>query len=228
MQRNTWLMQLHTAPVCVALLCMGLLLYGTVGGETVTLDFETAEVGHLPAGFSVALTGRGTPGAWRILDDPTAPSGGKVLAQTSTEKTSYRFPLCVYDQLTPTDVTVSIRFKAVTGTVDQAAGLVARFKDQDNYYIVRANALEHNVRLYKVERGDRKQFAGVDVKIPSGQWQRLTLEVKGIHFKVLLNDALLFEADDPTFRNAGKVGLWTKADSVTYFDDLTIVDVDAR
>jgi hypothetical protein len=146
----------------------------------------------------------------------------------STDKTSYRFPLCVYDQLTTTDVTVSVRFKAVAGTVDQAAGLVARFKDQDNYYMVRANALEHNVRLYKVERGDRKQFAGVDVTVPSGQWQRLTLEVRGAHFKVLLNDALLFEADDPTFRNAGKVGLWTKADSVTYFDDLSIVSHDQR
>lgn len=228
MQRNAWLMQLHTAPVCVVLLCMGLLLHGTVGGETMTLDFETAEVGHVPAGFSPALTGRGTPGAWRILDDPTAPSGRKVLGQMSTDKTSYRFPLCVYDQLTTTDVTVSVRFKAVAGTVDQAAGLVARFKDQDNYYMVRANALEHNVRLYKVERGDRKQFAGVDVTVPSGQWQRLTLEVRGAHFKVLLNDALLFEADDPTFRNAGKVGLWTKADSVTYFDDLSIVSHDQR
>jgi hypothetical protein len=221
-------MQLHIASVCVVLLCIGLLLSGTVGGETVTLDFETAEVGRLPAGFSPALTGRGDPGAWRILDDPTAPSGGKVLAQTSTAKTSYRFPLCVYDQLTATDVTVSVRFKAVTGTVDQAAGLVARFKDKDNYYIVRANALEHNVRLYKVERGDRKQFAGVDVKVPSGRWQRLTLDVKGTHFKVLLNDTLLFEADDTTFRDAGKVGLWTKADSVSYFDDLTIASTDAR
>lgn len=226
--RNTCLMQLHIASVCTVLLCIGLLLSGTVGGETVKLDFETAEVGRLPAGFSPALTGRGDPGAWRILDDPTAPSGGKVLAQTSTAKTSYRFPLCVYDQLTATDVTVSVRFKAVTGTVDQAAGLVARFKDKDNYYIVRANALEHNVRLYKVERGDRKQFAGVDVKVPSGQWQRLTLDVKGTHFKVLLNDTLLFEADDTTFRDAGKVGLWTKADSVSYFDDLTIASTDAR
>jgi hypothetical protein len=151
-----------------------------------------------------------------------------VLAQTSTDKTSYRFPLCVYDPLIATDITVSVRFKAVDGTVDQAAGLVARFKDKDNYYIVRANALENNIRLYKVERGDRKQFAGANVKVLSGQWQRLTLEVKGSHFQVLLNDTLLFEADDPTFRDAGKVGLWTKADSVTYFDDLTIMSHDTR
>jgi 3-keto-disaccharide hydrolase len=216
------------------LLCVGLLLGGTPGGQTAPLaheqrlDFETAAVGRLPAGFTTALTGRGSPGAWHIVEDPVAPSGGKVLAQTSADKTSYRFPLCVYDPLSATDVTVSVRFKTIAGTVDQAAGLIVRFKDPDNYYIVRANALENNVRLYIVKRGRRKQFAGVDTKIPGGQWQRLTLEVTGTHFRVFLNDLLLFEADDPTFRDAGKVGLWTKADSVTYFDDLTIARSDAH
>ena len=213
------------------LLCVGLLCCGVAAGETVTLDFDTfdtAAVGSLPPGFSTALTGRGGPGVWRIMADATAPSGGQVLAQTSTDTTSYRFPLCVYDPLTATDVTVSVRFKAVAGTVDQAAGLVARFKDKESYYIVRANALENNVRLYKVARGDRQQFAGVDVRVPSGQWQRLTLDLKGTHFRVFLNSQLLFEADDTTFRDAGKVGLWTKADSVTYFDDLTITNTDAR
>jgi len=227
-KRRTRLMHMRPAHAGVTLLYVGLLIYGAAAGKTMALDFDTAEVGRLPAGFSTALTGRGGAGAWRIIEDSTAPSGGKVLAQTSTDKTSYRFPLCVYDQLTATDATVSVRFKAVSGTVDQAAGLVARFKDKDNYYVVRANALENNVRLYKVERGDRKQFAGVDVKVPAGQWHLLTLDVKGTHFRVFLNDALLFEADDTTLRNAGRVGLWTKADSVTYFDDLTILSSDAR
>jgi hypothetical protein len=162
-KRNTWQRRLHRVQACAMLLCVGLLRCGNATGETVTLDFDTTAVGSLPAVFSTALTGRGAPGAWRILEDPTAPSGGKVLAQTSTDKTSSRFPLCVYNPLTATDVSVSVRFKAVAGTVDQAAGLVARFTDQDNYYIVRANALENNVRLYKVARGDRKQFAGRDV-----------------------------------------------------------------
>jgi hypothetical protein len=105
---------------------------------------------------------------------------------------------------------------------------VARYRDRNNYYIVRANALENNVRLYKVERGKRTQFAGVDVKVPANVWQTLTWEVKGPHFRVSLNDNLLFEADDRTFRDAGKVGLWTKADSVTYFDDLTVKTSEAR
>jgi hypothetical protein len=186
------------------------------------LDFDASAVGALPTGFSSAVTGGGGPAAWVVVEDFTAPSGGKVLAQTSTDRTSLRFPLCVYDGFTAPDVTVSVSFKPVSGTVDQAAGLVARYRDKDNYYVVRANALENNVRLYKVEGGNRKQFAGANVKVPSGEWQTLVLEVKGTHLRVLLNDALLFQADDATFKNAGKVGLWTKADSVTYFDDLRV------
>jgi 3-keto-disaccharide hydrolase len=196
--------------------------------EAITLDFESTAVGELPAGFSTAVTGGGGAAAWRVVEDASAPSGGKVLAQTSTDKTSSRFPLCVYEGLSATDVEVSVRFKPVSGTVDQAAGLVARYRDKDNYYIVRANALEHNVRLYKVERGKRQQFAGVDVKVPAQAWQTLAWEVKGAHFRVFLNDSLLFEADDRTFSGAGKVGLWTKADSVTYFDDLTVKMTEAR
>jgi hypothetical protein len=196
--------------------------------EAITLDFDATTVGELPAGFSTAVTGGGGPAVWRVVEDASAPSGGKVLAQTSTDKTSSRFPLCIYEELTAADVEVSVRFKPVSGTVDQAAGLVARYRDKGNYYIVRANALEHNVRLYKVERGNRTQFAGVNVKVPAKTWQALTLEVNGTHFRVLLNDTLLFEADDRTFRDAGKVGLWTKADSVTYFDDLTVKMSEAR
>jgi Domain of Unknown Function (DUF1080) len=190
--------------------------------EAITLDFDASVVGTLPTGFSSAVTGGGGPVSWVVVEDFTAPSGGKVLAQTSTDKTSFRFPLCVYDGFTAPDVTVSVSFKPVSGTVDQAAGLVARYRDKDNYYVVRANALENNVRLYKVERGKRKQFAGANVKVPSGEWQTLAFEVKGPHFRVLLNDTLLFEVDDATFKNAGQVGLWTKADSVTYFDDLRV------
>lgn len=212
-----------------ALVALGCAEAGETGArEAITLDFDATTVGEIPAGFSTAVTGGGGPVAWRIVEDASAPSGGKVLAQTSTDKTSSRFPLCLYEGLTAADVEVSVRFRPVSGTVDQAAGLVARYRDKDHYYIVRANALENNVRLYKVERGKRTQFAGVDVKVPAQEWQTLTWEVQGTHFRVRLNDTLLFEADDRTFRDAGKVGLWTKADSVTYFDDLTVKTSAAR
>jgi Beta xylosidase C-terminal Concanavalin A-like domain len=222
-------MKTASALACAALLLAALLVLGCLAhardagaAEVITLDFDASAAGAFPTGFSSAVTGGGGPASWVVVEDVTAPSGGKVLVQTSTDRTSFRFPLCVYDGFTAPDVTVSVSFKPVSGTVDRAAGLIARYRDKDNYYVVRANALENNVRLYKVERGNRKQFAGANVKVPSGEWLTLTLEVKGTHFRVFFDNALLFEADDGTFKNAGKVGLWTKADSVTYFDDLRV------
>jgi hypothetical protein len=194
----------------------------------VTVDFEKDELGKPPAGFTTARTGNGAPGAWVVQEDATAPAGKKVLAQTSKDDTDYRFPVCIYDGLTAKDVAVTVQFKAIAGAVDRAAGVIVRYQDPDNYYVVRANALEGNVRLYKLEAGKRKQFAGTDVKVPAGQWKPLQLAVKGAHFQVFFDGKLLFEADDTTFPNAGKVGLWTKADSVTEFDGLVIEAQDAK
>jgi hypothetical protein len=194
----------------------------------ITIDFAASEVGKLPADFSSALTGGGGPVMWMVKEDTSAPSGGKVLAQTSIDTTDYRFPLCIYDKVTAKDVEVAVRFKAISGKVDQAAGLMARFQDKDNYYIVRANALEDNVRLYKVVKGSRKQFAGTNAKVSSSEWHALKLTVRSTHFQVFFDDKFLFEADDDTFKDVGKVGLWTKADSVTYFDDLKIESYDTQ
>lgn len=196
--------------------------------DEVLVTFDTAVGETPPADFSIARTGGGGPVAWVIKDDPTAPSGGKVLAQTSADTTNDRFPLCIYEPLTAKDVEVTVQFKAVAGKVDQAAGLVARFQDKDNYYITRANALENNVRLYKVVKGTRKQFAGVNVPVSAGAWHTLKLEVQGTRFQVFFDEKRVFEATDETFTDAGKVGLWTKADSVTYFDNLSIRSHDTR
>ena len=210
-----------TLTIVLTVLCTLLSFAGASPASQTVLDFDTVEVGKLPADFSTALTGGG-PVMWVVKEEPAAPSGEKVLAQTSTDTTDSRFPLCIYDKITARDVEVAVRFKAVSGKVDQAAGLVARFQDKDNYYIVRANALEDNVRLYRVVGGDRKQFAGKNVKVSASEWHTLKLAVKGNHLTVFFDDAQLLEADDDTFAQPGKVGLWTKADSVTYFDDLTI------
>ncbi len=194
----------------------------------VRIDFETGEAGKPPAGFTAALTGGGGPVAWVVREEAGAPSGKKVLAQTSADETSARYPLCILDAVSAKDVAVGVRFKAVSGKVDQAGGVVLRYKDAANYYIARANALEDNVRLYKVLAGKRQQFAGIDIKVPAGEWHSLRLEVKGKHFKVSFNEKVLFEADDETFAEAGKTGLWTKADSVTLFDDFAIESGDAK
>jgi len=159
--------------------------------STVTLDFEAFELGKPPVGFSTALTGGGGPVSWVIQQDTTAPSGGKVLVQTSADATSYRFPLCVHDNFTAKDVEVSVKFKPIAGKVDQAAGIVWRYKDKDNYYIVRANALENNVVLYKVENGKRTDLKPLDAglfaygkktTVLSGQWSELRVAAKGNRF----------------------------------------------
>jgi hypothetical protein len=185
-------------------------------------DFESFEVGKLPKGFSTALTGGGGAVKWIVQEDPKAASGKKVLAQTSTDDTDMRFPLCVYDDVTAKDVDVSVKFKAIEGKVDRAAGLAVRLKDKDNYYVTRSNALEDNVRFYKVERGERKQLAGANKKVTPGEWHTLRLVAKGAHFEVSFDGEKLIEHDDETFKESGKVALWTKADSVTSFDDLVI------
>ena len=192
------------------------------GGAMTRIDFETTPVGALPTGFTTGLTGGGGPVDWRVLDDPTAPAGSKVLAQTSADGTDERFPLAILDQPRLANLDVAVKFKPVGGKVDRAAGLAVRLADAGNYYVVRANALEDNVRLYRVVRGRRIQFAGADAKIPSGKWQELRLRARDSRFEVLLDGRSLFGATDTTFAAAGRVALWTKADSVTSFDDLSI------
>jgi hypothetical protein len=183
-----------------------------------TIDFTQYVVGKLPDGFSTAVTNGGQPGTWEIIDT----NGSRVLAQTSTDKTNGRFPLCIYDAISIKNVEVSTEFMAVGGEVDQAAGLVARYQDKDNYYITRANGLEDNVRLYKVESGKRKQIGQAILKVPSGTWHSLKLDIEGTHLKVLCDGKSIIDVNDTTFQNAGKFGFWTKADSVTYFKNLKI------
>jgi hypothetical protein len=197
-------------------------------GRTVTFDQDT--IGAVPQGFSTALTGQGKPGVWVVMKDPKSPDRGNVLAQTDADATDYRFPVCVLDNLSAKDLDLSVMVKPVTGRGDQAAGLVWRYQDANNYYIVRANALENNVVLYKVQGGRRTDLPlkgagrtyGKQVTVPSGQWSTLRVTAAGSLFTVYFNGEKLYEVDDSTFAGAGKVGVWTKADSVTYFDNLSV------
>ncbi len=201
----------------------------TVGlAATRVLDFAGDAVGQPPKGFVFGHTGKvGAPGAWVVQ----AEGATQYLAQTGADATRSRFPLAVVSDLSAGDLDVSVRFRPVSGRVDQAAGLVWRYQNEDNYYLVRANALEDNVVLYKVERGRRIDLAvkgvgrtyGKGAEVPAGQWSTLRVVATGPRFEVFLNGAKLYEVEDVTFATAGRVGVWTKADSVTHFDDLTIV-----
>ncbi len=208
----------RAAAALLAAACAGLGATATAQAPRAVRDFEGAATGAPPPGFSFALTGGGGPVRWVVLEDPSSPAGPKVLAETSKDRTSDRFPLAILDGSDARDVAVSVRFKPISGTVDQAAGLVARLRDPRNYYIARANALEGNVRLYRVVDGRRTQFAGVDVRVPRDRWQALGLRVAGGRFEVSLDGRTLFSATDRTFAGAGRVGMWTEADSLTHFD----------
>ena len=195
-----------------------------------TWSFDKEKVAEFPSGWLSEHTGQGSKGNWKVVRDPTAPSRPNVLAQLSDDATNYRFPLAIVEKANYKDVVLSVRFKAISGARDQGAGLVWRFRDANNYYIVRANALENNVVLYKVQEGMRISLApkgtsektyGVKTRVPGNTWNRLGVQVKANLFTVSLNGQKLFEVEDNTFAEGGKIGLWTKADSVIYFDDFT-------
>jgi hypothetical protein len=171
--------------------------------------FDTDPAGGLPQG-AAALSG-----TWAVRAEAEAPSPPNALCQTGTAE----FPTLVLGDAVYTDVTLTARFEPISGKTDQAAGLIARVQDEDNYYILRANALEGNVNLYKYAGGKRSTLKEGTAGVSSGRWQELRLEVAGNRLRGYLNRRLVVEATDDNYR-AGKVGLWTKADSTTCFDDV--------
>ena len=196
-----------------------------------TLNFDNAQVGASPPGWTIAMTHNGGAPRWEVLKDDSAPSKPNVFAQVSNDRTAGRFPLAIWDGASVKDGLVSVKFKTVSGSIDQGAGLVWRYRDPSNYYIVRANALEDNVVLYKVQNGERVSLApkgavsnayGVKHKIPKQRWTTLSVEFHGSLFSVSLDGQKLFDVEDSTFAGAGKTGLWTKSDSVIYFDDFEV------
>ncbi len=188
-----------------------------------TYTFDKDAPGKPPGGWTFARTRNiGKAGKWVVEATKDAPSGGRALGQIDKDDTNARYPLAVAADDAPADLRVSVKCKAVSGEVDQACGLVFRYKDETNYYITRSNVLEDNVRLYHVKDGKRTQIATWDGKVPGNVWNELAAEAKGDTFRVSFNGKQVIEHQDKTFSAGGKVGLWTKADSVTYFDDLTV------
>lgn len=204
--------------VC-AIVCVGSVVLAQEGATMIAL--EKMDVGSPPAGFDFARTGQGAPAQWVVASDPTA-TGGKAIEQASTDRTDYRFPLAIYTSLSAKNANVTVRFKSVAGRIDQAGGIAIRLIDFNNYYVVRANALEDNVRFYRVVKGSRQELKGANLKVSPNEWHTLGLKVEGESFTVTFDGKQLFTATDPTFKDAGKVALWTKADSVTRFDRIEI------
>ena len=181
-----------------------------------TINFDDAKPGAAPSGWTATQTGSGNA-KWTIEKDDTEPSKSNVLKQ-SGEAT---YPVCINDDTSVKDGFVEVKFKPVSGKEDQAGGVIWRVKDSDNYYIARANALEENVTIYHTIKGKRVSFKNTDTKVTSGVWHTLRVDFAGNKFTVTFDKKKVIEATDDSFADAGKVGVWTKADSVTLFDDFT-------
>jgi hypothetical protein len=195
---------------------------GSAASEGKVFGFDSDAPNTPPSGFSFGRTGKGKVGKWIVLAQPDAPSKGNVLAQVDADDTDYRFPVAVANEPSLRDARVRVRCKPVSGKTDQACGLVFRYQDENNYLLTRANALENNVRLYTVKEGNRRQIASYSGTVKGGVWHELQIEARGDQIQVSWDGAKVLDHKDDTFMNAGRPGIWTKADSVTYFDDLKV------
>jgi hypothetical protein len=193
----------------------------TPAGEWRAWNFDQVPAGQLPPGLSAQKTGRGALPKWEVLADSTAPSPSNALAQRSKENTGEHFSLAIIEESDYQDLELEVKFKAVEGTEDQGGGLIWRYQDPDNYYIARANPLEDNFRIYRVVQGGRRQLASAYFKVTNGAWHTMRIVAKGDQMECFYDDEKYLDVRDPTFTR-GKIGFWTKADAVTYFDDLRV------
>lgn len=182
-----------------------------------TINFENGVIDKLPNGFTQTATGKLQNLNWKIVND----NGNKVVAQAAKNEGDY-YNLLVLEKQYYQDFAMTVKLKAVAGEEDQGGGLVWRYIDNNNYYVARCNPLEHNFRFYHVVNGNRKQVKSVGCDIKAGTWFTITIEMKANKVYCTLNGFKMIEATDDTFKSPGYIGLWTKADAVTYFDDLTI------
>jgi len=179
-----------------------------------TINFDQMTAGKPPAGWTATQTGSGQ-GIWSVVPDPAAPSKPNVLKQSGQGT----YPVCIKDDTSLKDGFVEVKFKPISGREDQAGGLIWRARDANNYYVARANALENNVTIYHTVNGRRTEAKRTRMSVAGNQWHTLRVEFQGNHFAVLLDGKTALDWTDETFKDAGKVGVWTKADSVTLFDD---------
>ena len=199
--------------ISTLMICAGF-LSRTALAETV--NFDDAKAGAPPPGWKSAVTGSGSA-KWSVEQDSSAPSKPNVLKQSGVGT----FPICIYESAKLKDGFVEMKFKPIEGKEDQAGGVIWRVQDSNNYYIARANALEDNVTIYHTIGGKRVAFKSINTKVKSGVWHTLRVDFEGNKFTVTFDGNKVIEATDQSFQNAGKIGVWTKADSVTLFDDFT-------
>ncbi len=217
--------------VALALVLHGVLLIANAGaanaGQATRIwNFDTSPLGVLPQEFVIGTLFDGRPaGEWKIIERTDAPSPPHVLAQLMNKGAEHAYKVVLIEGTTATDLDLEVSFLAVTGQGDQGGGLIWRAQDDRNYYLTRANPLEQNIRLYRVVKGVRQHLANFDRIIPKNKWHTLRVVVRGDYFQVMFDGQPVLDVHDPTF-TSGRVGLWTKSDAVTYFDDLRLLVLD--
>jgi hypothetical protein len=210
---------LRTTTVIIALATAA---FAADEGKERTIRFSKEELGKVPMGWTAAKTGNGEGSVWKIVEDETAPSqNGYVLAQIA-EGPNNLFNICVLEDSNYKDVELSVSFKPIAGKNDQGGGFVWRYKDNNNYYLARLNPVgsASSFAVYKVENGKRSQFQGKRLpKVPVGEWHTLRIKMTGDQIQCYFDGKKELEVKDSTFKEAGKVGLWSKSDAQTHFDD---------
>ena len=184
------------------------------------ISFEKSVLREKPEKWFLARTGKGEICDWEIEND----NGNKVLVQLSKQKIDYRFNLIINNSLRTKNIEMQVSLKAISGKMDQGGGLVWRYQDENNYYVVRANPLENNFRVYKVVNGNRIELNSANIELDSKQWYIIKIRMQENHIKCYLNGNIMLDVFDNTITNSGKVGFWTKSDAVTYFDNLCITN----
>ncbi len=200
--------------------------YGVASRSTVgvkTWHFDQCRCGAVPVSWSIRETNpTESPATWKVVEDPTAPSGRNVMALTKSANYDHTYNLAIAENGSFRDLDLIVRVKAVSGTEDQGGGPIWRCRDENNYYISRFNPLESNFRVYVVRDGKRRQLDSVKVDLQADRWYKVRVTMVGDKITCYLDGQKMLEAADGTFIEAGMVGLWTKADAVTSFDDLTV------
>lgn len=189
------------------------------------VDIGRMQAGAAPPNFAFTLTGDGPVTAWRVVADASA-AAQKAIAQTTADQIDNRFLVAVYEPIAAADVDVTVHLKPIAGRSDQGGGLVVRFQSPDDYYVLRADALENAVGFYRVVNGSPRQIKGVTAGVTPNRWHALRLRAEGDRFMISFDRKQLFTVEDRTFTKPGNVALWTTAGSVTYFDSITINRLD--
>jgi hypothetical protein len=204
-------------------LLTGLLVFGLTATAVRVVNFDNAQLGKTPPGWTVAMTNHGRAPQWEVRRDGSAPTQPYVLAQLAADPVGDRAPLAIWDGMSLRDGEISVRLKPLSGHEVEAGGIVWRYRDPNNYYLARANATDKNVQVFKVVNGHRMPLmAGVRHDISPNEWSTLKVWARGNRFQIYIDHRRVLQGQDSTFTGPGKVGLWTVADSVTYFDDFRI------